>query len=250
MYEAFTRQFECKRISVREQGHGKLISQLQDGDVLIHNAANIASTDLSISVKDNFSLTKDIADTLTKSGKKISFIFISSMSILGAGGIYKDPAELSPYAFSKYLAELYCLKCGLPVSCVRFSTLFYGDPSKDGLSKMTLDAVKKKEIQLINGGHDRRDFIPLDIAVQYLNKIAVSSNCLQVYNIASCNSISFAEAATMIRDIIPTVRISNRDLSISPHFVLSEFKKDHISDLGIINFSMKDHIYRYSQQFL
>jgi len=245
IYEAFAAQYPCRRISIRGEGPEQLVSQLTEGDVLVHNAAILAPPDLNIAVKDNFILTKDLVDALLRSGKKTPLIFISSMSMLGEGGVYKAPAEMNPYSFSKYIAELYCLKSGLPVSCVRFSTLFYKNAARDGLSKMIADAVATGHIQLINGGKDTRDFIPVTIAVGYLYKIAHAGHNGSIYNIASGSAVSFAEAAAMVKEWIPGIVISSVERTFIPQFILSEFGKEDIGRLGILPLSLQDHIRDY-----
>jgi nucleoside-diphosphate-sugar epimerase len=250
LYEAFAAKYICHRISVREQGPEKLVSLLQEGDILVHNAANIASTDLSTAIGDNFILTRDIVDALNRSGKGVSMIFISSMSFLDKGGKYKEAREMGSYAFAKYIAELYCLKSGVRVSSVRFSTLFYRNPARDGLSKMIADAASTGEIRLINGGKDRRDFIPLAIAVQYIYKLCVADKREPLYNIASGESVSFAEAAALIKELIPALKISNQEKPFSAQYVLSEFGKEDMERLGIIPFSLSDHIHQYTGELL
>jgi len=245
IYEAFAAQYPCRRISLREEGPEQLVRQLAEGDVLVHNAANLAPADLDIAVKDNFILTKDLVDTMLRSGAKFPLIFISSMSMLGKGGVYKAPTEMNPYSFSKYIAELYCLKSGLPVSSVRFSTLFYKNAARDGLSKMIADAVATGQIQLINGGKDTRDFIPLANAIGYLYKIAGVAHNGSIYNIASGNAVSFAEAAAMVQESIPGIIITSQEKSFAPQFILSEFGKEDIARLGILPLSLQDHIRQY-----
>jgi len=215
---------------------------------VVHNAANLSPGDLDTAVEDNFILTKRLVAALQQSGRRTPLIFISSMSMLGKGGLYKSPAEMNPYSFSKYIAELYCFKSGWPVTSVRFSTLFYKDAARDGLSKMIADAVATGQIQLINGGKDTRDFIPLTVAMEYLYRITGVVHNGAIYNIASGNSVSFAEAAAMVKQAMPQVSISSIEKSFSPPFVLSEFGKDDIGRLGILPMSLQDHIREYIGQ--
>jgi nucleoside-diphosphate-sugar epimerase len=255
LYDAYATQYPGRRSSIREMGAARLVAQLQDGDSLVHNAANIASTDKDTAIKDNFILTRDLVDELAGSGKAVPMVFISSMSFLNERREYKAEDEMTAYALSKYKAEQYCLASAIRVSCVRFSTLFYRDPVRDGLSKMIADAAGTGEIRLINGGKDRRDFIPLTIAVQYLYKISavglgIAADPRPIVNIASGESISFKEAASIIKEAIPDLRLSEQEMPPSKQFVLSEFGKKDISTLGIVPFSLKDHILQYTRELL
>ncbi|HEY6901910.1 MAG TPA: NAD(P)-dependent oxidoreductase [Puia sp.] len=250
MYEAFAAQYPCERISIREEGAEALAGRLSDGDVLVHNAASIAPADWSAAVRDNFQLTKDLADALQASKKQVRLVFISSMSMLGKNGCYKNPAEMNAYAFSKYIAELYCLKAVPGSVCVRFSTLYYKNPSRDGLSKMITDAVKTRSITLINEGRDTRDFIPLTTAVQYLYKVCGAQAPKSVYNIASGDCIPFAGVAAMIREALPDVTISSTSMPPSPVFILSEFGREDIHSLGPVPLELKEHIHQYIRELI
>ncbi len=250
IYEAFAARFPCRRISLRQEGVGHFVRQLKEGDIVVHNAANLSPSDLETAVRDNFTLTKDLADAIRHGGKTIPLVFISSMSMLGPQGLYKAPLEMNPYSFSKYIAELYCLKIGLPVTCVRFSTIFYQDPTRDGLSKMIADAVATRQIQLINGGKDKRDFIPLAVAIEYLYKITGVVHAGSIYNIASGNSVSFAEAAEIVRQAVPGITVTDLQKNFVPQFVLSEFDKDDIVRLGVLPLSLQDHIREYIRKLV
>jgi nucleoside-diphosphate-sugar epimerase len=248
IYETFAERYPCKKISIRQEGPEQLVRGLADRDIVVHNAANLSPADPGTAVEDNFILTKRLVDALLHSGGKTPLIFISSMSMLGKGGAYKSPAEMNPYAFSKYIAELYCFKSGLPVTSVRFSTLFYKNVARDGLSKMIADAVATGQIQLINGGKDTRDFIPLTVAMEYLYKVTGVVHNGAVYNIASGNSVSFAEAAAMVKQAMPQITISSIEKNLSAPFVLSEFGKDDIGKLGVLPLNLQDHIREYIGQ--
>ena len=245
LYEAFAAQFACRRSSLREKGPAALAAELEDGDVLVHNAANLNPASIEIAVQDNFILTRDLMTAIAAAGKNIRLLFISSMSILGPEAAYKDPLEMNAYSFSKYLAELYCVKGNLDASTVRFSTLFYKNPARDGLSKMIAEAVATKKIQLINEGVDTRDFLPLETAADYLHRIATQDHRPAIYNLGSGRTVSFRECADIIASILPKVQISSVEKPPSFQYVLSHFNRQDMNKLGMIEVDLEAQIGAY-----
>ena len=57
---------------------------------------------------------------------------------------YLQVDEMTDYAFSKFISEKYCLNSNLnSITSVRFSTIFYANENKDGISKLIFDCVNK-----------------------------------------------------------------------------------------------------------
>jgi hypothetical protein len=119
LYETFAARYPCEKRSLRVLGPLAIAGSLQAGDVLIHNAANLSPDSLDTAVQDNFILTRDLVKAVIAAGfgkaagsigragggdnagsaaADVRFIFISSMSILGPGGVYKDPLEMNAYS--------------------------------------------------------------------------------------------------------------------------------------------------------
>lgn len=241
--EAFCNQYDCKIISARLVEDKELSENIKKATVIVHNAALIVSDDLGKFVNDNFGLTKKIVDMALKCNPNVKFINISSMSFLKDDENYMDPQSMSNYAFSKYLAELYCLKQSLSVCNVRFSTLFYGDHKKDGLSNLAYQAITKKEIVIYNNAEARRDFIPIDIAAQYLFKLVKTSVMPKILNIVSGKSIEFNFFVKKIIEFDNTVKINNM-ITLTPD-VLHTFSHEGIRNLGEINFDIEDSFKKY-----
>ena len=178
----------------------------------------------------------------------IRFINISSMSILKDADTYLTQKEMTDYAVSKYLAEMFCTKHPLSIkhkntTNVRFSTLFYANKTRDGLSKLASDAVDNQKITLINNGIAERDFIPLDVAAAYLFKLTTTIELPLTINIASGKSLSFKYFADLILKQDPSPKESSRtvkieNLELPTQTVLSHFKIDKLKDLGEIEFDM------------
>lgn len=233
LYAAFCAQnFPCQRVSIRMEGISTLIDQLEDNDIVIHNSANVSPSDFLQAVEDNFSLTQKLVAAIHSSKKKIRLIFLSSMSILDEHGNHKGIDAMNGYSFSKYLAEIYCLKHPYPITCVRFSTIFYQDPQKDGLSKMIQEALESKKINLINAGIAKRDFIPIDLAARYLYKITKVESPLEIYNLCSGTPFSFSAIASIVQRIVPEVTVSNQNIQDSTPAVISDFNTNDLIGLG------------------
>lgn len=239
----FNEQYDCKIISARFLDDQKLSENIKNASVIIHNAALIVSDDLGKFVDDNFILTKRIVDLTIKHNPNVKFLNISSMSFLKNEMEYLDIDAMSNYAFSKYLSELYCLKQFLNICNVRFSTLFYGDQKRDGLSNLAYEAVTKKEITIYNSGEAKRDFIPINIAAQYLFKLIRMDVLPKIINIVSGNATEFGLFVQKVSEFDNTIKINNI-ISKTPE-VLHDFSKDGIKSLGEIDFSIEDFFEKY-----
>lgn len=243
--DSFSRLFTCKIVSARSMSDEELQIEIKNATVIIHNAAAINATSLSSFVDANFILTKRIVDIAFLVNPDVRFIYISSMSILLNDTVYKEPEDMTNYAFSKYIAELYCLKHELKnICCVRFSTIFYKDPAKDGLSKLAYEAIKTGKLTIYNDGKAIRDFIPLGIAVQYLYKLATESFLSdKKVNIASAHPHSFNVFSDIILSRFPAISLEN--IKVPETNILSEFSKKYIENIGEIEFKIEDHFINY-----
>jgi nucleoside-diphosphate-sugar epimerase len=170
------------------------------------------------------------------------------MSILDSDNdlLYGDVLQMTPYAYSKYLAETYCLKSRLShVSCVRFATLFYKDPKKDGLSKLVADAVTNGRITIFNHGDARRNFLPLHVASQYINKLTQLKDApKRTYTFAAQDPTSFKEVALFLKRCLPRLKIEDKTIAQGPQ-VLASFSTEDIKAIGPIKFSLEDEITDY-----
>ncbi|MDH6355292.1 nucleoside-diphosphate-sugar epimerase [Dysgonomonas sp. PH5-45] len=253
LFDAFQKKYECSAISARRTSTSKLKFAFKSASVVIHNAANLSPHDLESSVEDNFNLTKRIVDTLYEVNPTAKFINIGSMSYLKSDSQYLDINDMTLYAYSKYLSETYCLKHQMKqIVLVRFSTLFYENPEKDGLSKLINDAKIYNKVSLINGGKACRNFLPIDAAVEYLNKIACGNYTDirdKILNIVSLNKHSFKDIADYLRKVSPSLKIENIELpEAEKNIVLSEFSPQSIKNLGVVDFKLEDYILNYFNQ--
>lgn len=242
----FSKKHSCNVFSLRNTSIADLEILLKDYDIVIHNAANLNPQNLEEAINDNFILTKNIIDTLARVNKGAKFIYLSSMSMLNNANDYLDPLQMSQYAFSKYLAELYTLASPLEKTIsVRFSTIFYENPAKDGLSKLIYTAFHEGKISIINSGKAKRDFIPIDVLTQYLYKICIAENIVKhKFNICSGVATSFAEVVDILKLRLPKLIVENTILNEVPD-VLCDFDLNELKELGIEKFKLSDYLDDY-----
>ncbi len=250
--KAYQEQFDAEIASIRELGEAEFLKKLTEATTIIHNAATIVSDDLEFLTTRNFDFTRFVVQKLQELNPQAHLVLLSSMSILDPENseAYGDVLTMMPYAYSKYLAETYCLKSPLAhVSCVRFSTLFFQDPSKDGLSKLVTDAVTSAKITVYNGGEARRNFLPLRVAVQYVAKIAEqTAPGKQTYTLAAPASTSFGDVAEILKKLLPGLQVEDKSLPSGGAPVLAEFSTANITKLGQIDFSLEDEIAVYVRE--
>lgn len=240
--ECFSEIFPCKIISARNLNDYDLTLWIMKADVIIHNAAIINADSFKDYIEGNFILTKRILDLVTEIKPSIKFINISSMSILSNNDEYLLANNMTDYAFSKFISEKYCLKNPLvKLTNVRFSTIFYGNEKKDGISKLIYDSVKNNEITIYNNGLALRDIIPLETVCQYLYKLSKFEIYNKTINIVSGNPISFMDIATILKTKNKNLKINNLTTNTSVE-VLYNFSKKDVDFLGIINVDIKNEI--------
>jgi hypothetical protein len=242
--KSFSKLFQCKIISARNLSDDELTSHILKAEVIIHNAAIINTESFKDYIDGNFILTKRILDLVNKVKPSIKFINISSMSILSNNDEYMLVDKMTDYAFSKFISEQYCLKNSLEkLVNVRFSTIFYGNEKRDGISKLIYDSIKINEITIYNEGSALRDIIPIKILCQYLYKLSKLENFERKINIASGNPISF-------RRIVNILKNKNEDLIINnvinnPTSVLANFSKKDILNIGEIDFDIENEVLNF-----
>lgn len=251
---AYMNNFPAEVVSIRELGDDVFWEKIRVAKKIIHNAASIGCTGLSDCVLKNFDFSRKLVDFLVENNPTVDLVYISSMSILDpiSDKTYLGLERMTSYAYSKYISEGYFLKSKMVnLKCVRFSTLFYGDPLRDGLSKIVHDAITKQEISIYNGGEDKRDFMPLNIAVAYVGKIVgIENNKKEIFNVVSGKETSFGEIAQYLKKVIPNLKINDLDIKNSSLPVLSRFRLDSINRLGEIEFSLKEEINKYIEKIL
>lgn len=229
-------------------------SKLSNCDVFIHCGA-LLHGNFDNMFNSNILLTKNILDYLSLRNPDVHFIYFSSMSLLRKKqnilpDDYIDFRDMTDYALSKYISEIICSRYRISIIMVRFSTLFYKNPTKDGLSKLVYDAVKNNKITLFNNGIAKRDFLPLDIAAQYVVKLIGKEKFFgRTLNIVSGKETSFRDIADFLKIKINDLMIENKDLEMVDN-VPADFNCDDIYSLGKIEFDLFKKIDDYIQELL
>lgn len=210
---------DARIVSFRKISDLEMQKVIKESDCIIHNAANTWSDETDVLINDNLNLTRKITYQILKTKPDIRFVNIGSMSYLHKEG-YLSIGKMSPYAYSKFLAEIHVLMSIPNKKLIRFSTLFYKDHTKDGLSKLVFDAVKTKKFTLINSGKDKRDWIPINIAAKYLDYV-INNKTGTIINICSGKETSFFTAGKIITKLT-RVNPSYKNMEVPE--VLSEFR--------------------------
>jgi len=247
--------FDTDTVSLR---HGKINKQqkskLSNCDVFIHCGALLEGSFEDL-FNSNMLLTKKVLDYLALKNPTVHFIYLSSMSLLQKKqnilpNDYLDFRDMTDYALSKYVSEIICSRYRIPITVVRFSTLFYGDPIRDGLSRLVYNAVKNNKITIYNNGVAKRDFLPLSIAVQYIVKLIGKEKFFgKTLNIVSGQETSFRDIADFLKFRIKDLMIENKDLELIDN-VPTKFNCDDIHSLGVIEFDLFEKIDGYIQKLL
>lgn len=243
--EAYKKKYNIKIISARNSSEKKLRTEIKNANVIFHNAALISSENKEYLYNGNVLLTIKLINICQEVNKNIRFIFFSSMSFLDNDSSYLPLNKMSNYAYSKYLAEKTCLNSNLKnITSLRFSTIFYKDQNRDGISRLIYDAIKKKEITIYNNGIATRDIIPINVLIDYLNKITTQERVQKTYNIVSGVETSFYEIVKIILKENPKLNINNILLKKTTN-ILSNFSSKDVLTLGKININLESEINAY-----
>ncbi len=226
--------------------------EMSNCDAFVHCGALLHGNFVD-SFDSNVLVTKNILDYLSMENPDAHLIYFSSMSVLQKKrnilpGDYLDFQYMTDYTLSKYISETICSRYRIPITIVRFSTLFYKNPAKDGLSRLVYDAIENKKITIYNNGVANRDFLPLDIATQYVIKlIGKDKHFGRTYNIASGKETSFKDITDFLKVRINNLTIENKDLE-SIDNVSTNFNCDGIRFIGEINFDIFEKVDEYIQE--
>lgn len=240
---AYLSRFPGRYVSARNLDDQELSKELFEATVVIHNAAIINSGSFLDFFEGNFILTKRILDLLSVVNPRARFINLSSMSFLETENQYLQVEAMSNYAFSKYMSELFCIR--YPYSDlvnVRFSTIFYGDYNKDGISRLIYSFVQGN-VTIFNNGEACRDILPLEILVCYLHKICFAKSLPRVMNVATGKPYSFKYILDFLMLNNSEVQVENKIQKFPD--ILSSFSKRHIDIVGEISFDVKDYVIEY-----
>lgn len=179
-------------VRVRLGEYEELLEVLPVIDVLIHAGALLEGPNEDL-WKANI-LTPHQIFALSEKYPHLHTIFISSMSVLDVDGEAKALDALKSYSLTKRIAE----RQASPRTIVRFSTLFYRDPQRDGLSKIIHSARTTGKVSV---NECKRDFLPLPIACQLLHNVCGRTEFYgQALNLGTGKTTSLVEVALHLRE--------------------------------------------------
>ncbi len=239
--DLFQKIYPSRIISARKLNDKELKEAIRDAQTIIHNSALIYSNNFDDYIASNFLLTRRIVNICEEVNPDIRFINLSSMSFLSDESSYLPADQMTDYAYSKYISENYCLRSSLKnLTNVRFSTIYYGDENRDGISKLIKDIIVKNEITLFNNGIAKRDIIPIRILIMYLYKLCNIKTLSKKYNIVSGVQTSFMDIVNILLKHYPNLKIANKE--VDAYNVLCTFSKQDVISLGEIDFSLEEEI--------
>lgn len=249
----YNKNYDIDTVSLRyeKEFDQNLKDKILSYDVFIHCGALIEG-DFDSLIKSNTLLTKKLLDFISKNNPKMHFIYFSTMSLLKkkkdiVNYDYANFRDMTDYAVSKYISEIICsrYRYRIPITILRFSTIFFKDPIKDGLSKLVCDAVINKKITIYNNGEAKRDFIPLDIAVKYVKKVILNEKFYgKTLNIVSGTETSFKCVANFLDEKIEDLKIHDYVVDLNDNVPIN-FNTSYINMLGEIEFELFDEIYLF-----
>ncbi|MEO5533973.1 MAG: NAD-dependent epimerase/dehydratase family protein [Pseudolysinimonas sp.] len=252
--EAYVAQFGGRVVSARSLADDDLIPALEQAEVVVHNAALIRADSQEELLTANLGLTARIVTLLERWNPGARLLSIGSMSYLDLGDSrsYAPLDSLGPYARSKYLAERAVLDSSLETAySIRMSTLFYGNPTRDGLSQLVSDAATTGRVTLTDGGAAARDFLPLHAAAGYLHRMAVGSlPAGPTVNLATGRRTSFLDVARHLAARLPQLEIADRPATSPAAPVLADFDLRDVTAIGLVGPRWEDAVADYLERLL
>jgi nucleoside-diphosphate-sugar epimerase len=221
-------------------------------DVFIHCGALLDGSFQDL-FQSNTLLVNRLLEHFSSANPAAHLIVLSTMSLLEPSSHvshddYMGFRNMTDYAASKYMAEVVCSRYSIPITVLRFSTLFCRDPQKDGLSKLICDAVLHGRVTLLNDGAAKRDFLPLDVAAQYVERILGRQEFFgRQMNIVSGESVSFRQIVDFVRTRLNDLIVENRTVS-DLRAVPAEFSTEDVQRIGRIEFNLFEEVDSYIKE--
>ncbi len=199
---------------------------LEGMDAVIHLAAfsNDPSCDLKpeLTQRVNFVATTELARRAARAGVR-RFIYASSCSVYGSNPspIVDERSELHPvslYAQKKAEAEqaLFALPApGMTITAFRMATLYGLSPRMRfdlAINLMVMNAVTRRSIYVLGGGHQWRPFVHVaDAAQAYITALNAPSNVVdrETFNVGADNTnYQIGDLAWVVRDSLPHLDVT------------------------------------------
>lgn len=211
-------------IDLAEPSSGQaLAAMLQAGDTVVHAAAVVPSKSAA-DVSRNLLMTQTLVDALA--GVEIAqLVVVSSDAVYGSeSGVVDEGSACSPDSLHGVMSlarEMVCADVSTPVLTLVRPAAIYGNGDTHnsyGPNRFARQVLSSGEITVFGAGAATRDHVTIhDVAEVILR--AIESRQAGVINVASGQSISFADLAGLVRDAGPAgARIVVAGSESSPTF--------------------------------
>jgi UDP-glucose 4-epimerase len=188
------------------------LSRLPEVDVIFHQAAQPGvqaswGREFSAYTQHNVLATQRLLERY-KQSKLERFVYASSSSIYGDAESYPThegmlPRPFSPYGVSKLAGEhltlLYGRNFGLPVTCLRYFTV-YGPRQRPDMAfhRFCRAMLAGEPITVFGDGHQSRDFTFVSDAVEANVRAWKRASAQGVYNIGGGSQVEVLEAIAIL----------------------------------------------------
>lgn len=207
--------------------HQSILRYFQDVEWVFHLAA---LADIVPSIVEPFKYhcanvegTVSVLEAARNFGIK-RFIYAASSSCYGIPTTFPTSEEapcqpLYPYAFTKYIAERYCLFWGkvyrFPVVSLRFFNVYGPRARSSGAYGAVLGVFLAQKLAgvpftIVGDGQQKRDFVYVTDVVDALIKAAESKVSWEIFNVGSGNPHSVNQLAELIDKNHPRVYLPKR----------------------------------------
>ena len=184
-----------------------LAAILHNGDTVVHAAAVVPSKNAA-DVSRNLLMTQALVDALT--GITLAqLVVVSSDAVYGsASGVVDEGSACTPDSLHGVMSlarEMVCAEVSTSVlTLVRPSAIYgVGDTHNSyGPNRFARQALDSGEITVFGAGEATRDHVAIDDVADVIVR-AVETRQHGIINVASGQSISFAELAALVRDAGP-----------------------------------------------
>lgn len=184
-----------------------LAAMLQAGDTVVHAAAVVPSKGAA-DVSRNLLMTQTLVDSLA--GVEIAqLVVVSSDAVYGSeSGVVDEESACSPDSLHGVMSlarEMVCADVSTPVLTLVRPAAIYGNGDTHnsyGPNRFARQVLDSGEITVFGAGAATRDHVSIHDVAEVIFR-AIESRQAGVINVASGQSISFADLADLVRDAGP-----------------------------------------------
>ncbi len=185
-----------------------LAALLKDGDTVVHAAAVVPSRNAG-EVSRNLLMTQALVDALA--GVAVAqLVVVSSDAVYGSeSGVVTEESPCSPDSLHGAMSlarEMVCAEVATPVLTLVRPAAIYGNGDTHnsyGPNRFARQVLESGEITIFGAGAATRDHVDIDDVADVIVR-AVQTRQAGIINVASGQSISFADMAALVRDAGPT----------------------------------------------